>query len=250
MLTRLTLDPAAETYPVWTPDGRRLIYSSARSGPGRLYVQQTDGTGSAQLLVQGEHLASYSMTPDGKKLVARVGYFATSRDLTLVHLDGTPRTEPLLHAAFFEENAEISPDGHWLAYQSNESGQSEIYVRPFPNVDSGRWQVSTPGGEQPVWARNGRELFYIDPKLEVMMSVTVQAGATFSSGTPAKLFDVRPYFISPLGRAFDVSLDGRTFLMIKRPVQADDRLTSQPLPSMTVVLNWSQELNARIPLKK
>lgn len=147
-------------------------------------------------------------------------------------------------------SAEISPDGHWLAYQSNESGHSEIYVRPFPKVESGRWQVSTAGGQQPVWARNGRELFYIDAKLEVMTSVTVQAGVTFSSATPTRLFDVRPYFVSPLGRAYDVSLDGRTFLMIKRPAQSGDGPTSQLLPSMTVVLNWFEELNARVPLKK
>jgi hypothetical protein len=251
MLMRLTLDPASDMYPVWTPDGRRVIFTSGRAEINALYAQQANGTGVAELLVRSpQELTPYSMTPDGKRMVVREGNFATSRDLALVHLDGTPRTEPLLHASFYEENGEISPDGRWLAYQSNESGQSEIYVRPFPNVESGRWQVSTTGGQQPVWARNGRELFYIDPKLEVMTAVAVQAGVTFSSGAPTKGFDVRPYFISTLGRAFDVSLDGRSFLMIRRAAQVGDRLTSQPLPSMTVVLNWFEELNARVPVKK
>lgn len=262
LLTRLTLHPEPDTYPVWTPDGRRIIFTANRGVPGGLFVQSADGTGSAEPLVPGtSNLAGYSMTPDGKTLVAREGLFSVRRDLTLIKLEPTPHTEPLLHASFYEENAEFSPDGRWLAYQTNESGQSEIYVRPFPQIESGRWQVSTGGGRQPMWSRNGRELFYVDMKTQSLMAAAVQATATFASATPVRVLDMRPYFVSPLGRPFDVSLDGKSFLMIKNartaaeasgryiPLVVENGLTSLA-PEMTVVLNWREELAKRVPLGK
>ncbi|MDP3718719.1 MAG: protein kinase [Acidobacteriota bacterium] len=251
VLTRLTLDPAADTYPVWTPDGRRIIFTSARTVPNGLFIQPADGTGSPERLVSGtDPFAGYSMTPDGKTLVAREGLFSARRDLTLIRMAPTPHSEPLLHASFYEENAEFSPDGRWLAYQTNESGQSEIYVRPFPQIESGRWQVSISGGQQAMWSRNGRELFYVDAKTQVLMSAAVQATATFSSAAPVRVIDMRPYFVSPLGRAFDVSLDGQSFLVIKNARStAPDGVTSLA-PEITVVLNWLDELAARVPVTK
>jgi serine/threonine-protein kinase len=248
LLTRLTLHPEPDTYPVWTPDGRRIIFTAAHGVQGELFVQPADGTGSAQPLMPGAaNLAGYSMTPDGQTLVAREGLFSVRRDLTLIKLKPTPHTEPLLHAAFYEENAEFSPDGRWLAYQTNESGQSEIYVRPFPQIESGRWQVSTGGGRQPMWSRNGRELFYVDMKTQSLVVAAVQTTATFGSATPVRVLDMRPYFASPLGRPFDVSVDGKSFLMIKNARTAADGLASL-VPEMTVVLNWREELAARVPL--
>ena len=105
---------------------------------------------------------------------------------------GTPprQTEPLVQTTFAEDNGELSPDGHWLAYQSNESGRYEIFVRPFPTVDAGHWTISTSGGSSPLWARSGTELFYLDGT-GAMTRVPIQTAPTFSAGTPTKLFDTR-----------------------------------------------------------
>jgi serine/threonine-protein kinase len=153
-----------------------------------------------------------------------------------------PQTAPLVQTTFAEDNGEISPDGHWLAYQSNESGQLEISVRPFPNVDRGHWTISTSGGTRPLWARSGKELFYLDGA-NAITSVPIQTAPTFSAGNPTTLFG-RPYFLSggDPGRSYDVSPDSQRFLMIKTTVTGDQTSTS---PSMVVVLNWFEELKAR-----
>ena len=155
---------------------------------------------------------------------------------------GKGRIEPLIHTGFNELNAEISPDGRWLAYQSNESGWLEVYVRPFPKVDSGRWQVSTGGGTRPLWARNGRELFYLDGN-NLLTSVPVQtAGSTFSAGNPTKILNTA-YWVTLSGRTYDASPDGQRFLMIK-DAAATQTSTATPA-SMVVVINWFEELRAR-----
>src|SRR5207237_4740560 len=113
---------------------------------------------------------------------------STGRELRLLRLTGgSGQTEPLGQMTLSANNGELSPDGHWLAYQSDESGQNQIYVRPFPNVDTGRWQISTSGGTKPAWARNGRELFYLD-NANAMTAVPVQTTPPFGAGTPKKLF--------------------------------------------------------------
>jgi serine/threonine protein kinase len=246
-LRRFTFDPGFDGYPVWMPDGRRLIFTSGRSRPQTLYAQQADGTGSAQPLLKGpQDISAYSLTPDGQRLVVREGPLR-AYDLSLAHLAGTPRTEPLLHGSFDESNGEISPDGRWLAYQSNETGQEEVYVRPFPNVDGGRWQVST-GGGQPAWARNGRELFYIDARTQALMAVPIDTRSGFSSGTPARMFDAKPYYSLGVSRSYDVSVDGRRFLMIKNAAAAGAGGSIPSSMTMTVVLNWVEELKARVPV--
>src|SRR5262249_58238080 len=106
--------------------------------------------------------------------------------------------------SFTEDNAEISPDGHWLAYQSNESGVPQVYVRPFPNVDDGKWQVSTTGGAKPAWARNGRELYYVAPNFAFMAVPAMPRGTTFGWENPVKLFDA-PYYFSVANRTYDVA---------------------------------------------
>jgi serine/threonine-protein kinase len=244
-LARLTSDPAVDNFPVWTPDAKRIIFSSARAGPLALYSQAADGTGHVEpLLKHPTPLAPSAMAPDGKQLVVR-DYAAVGYDLSLVHLDGTPRIEPLIHTPFIEDNAAISPDGRWLAYQSNESSQNEIYVRPFPNVEGGRWLVSSGGGQQPVWARNGSELFYIDPNALALMAVAVQTGSSFSSSPATKLFDTQQYYSAP-GRPYDISLDGQKFLMLKLVPSPAEKMAPA---NITVVLNWFAELKARVAPK-
>jgi serine/threonine-protein kinase len=128
-----------------------------------------------------------------------------------------------------------------LAYQSDESGREEIYVRPFPNVTAGKWQVSPSGGMWPLWARNGRGLFY--GSMGALMRVPLTMGATFEAGTPSKLYD-GPYVYGALERAYDVSPDGRRFLMIKESGATD---AAAPSARLTVVQNWLEELKRLVP---
>jgi serine/threonine-protein kinase len=151
--------------------------------------------------------------------------------------------QPLIKTPFIEQNGMISPDGRWLAYESNDTGQFEIYVRPFPDVNAGRWQVSTAGGIQPLWARNSQELFYLSPATD-LMSVTVQRGASWAAAAPVKLFGGRFYAGSawPANAAahtFDVSPDGKRFVMIKPEGGAEPNAAP---PSLNVVQNWLDEV--------
>jgi hypothetical protein len=148
--------------------------------------------------------------------------------------------QPLIETEFDAHNPTISPDGRWIAYQSDESGQFEIYVRPFPAIDSGRWQLSTNGGETPVWSRNGREVFYIASNH--LMTVPVPAGPTFTYDRPTALFDVRPYFQNNgFGQAYDVGPDGR-FVMIRR----EGSPTAELAETIVVVERWLDEVRARL----
>ena len=163
----------------------------------------------------------------------------------MLTLDKDRRVQPLVQTPFTERNGEISPDGRWLAYQSNDSGQSQISVRPFPDVNTGQWQVSTGGGTQPLWARNGQELFYLAPD-GALMSVRVERGTTWTAGTPTKLID-GPYLRRNrkqrhadlrcvAGRQAVPDDQGR-----RRPGQA-----SAPA-SIVVVQNWFEELKRLVP---
>jgi serine/threonine-protein kinase len=162
----------------------------------------------------------------------------------LLPLIGDRRPKPLVPTASTEAFGEVSPDGHWLAYQSNESGQFEIWVTPFPNVSTGKWQVSTGGGRQPLWSRNGQELFY--ESMGALMRVSPTSSSTsFAAGPTSKLFDTQGFFIpGPPGRLYDITPDGRRFLMTKASPAAD-----APLPSarLVVVQHWFEELKARVP---
>jgi serine/threonine-protein kinase len=155
------------------------------------------------------------------------------------------RVEPSAQSLFDGTWAEFSPDGRYLAYTWSESGRSEVYVRPFPQVDRGRWQISTAGGTRPAWARNGRELFYLDAS-NTLTAVPVQtSGSTFSAGKPAKVFDAK--YAQPYpARYYDVSPDGQRFLMIKDSAASDPNATPA---SMVVVLNWTEELKRLVPVR-
>ena len=186
------------------------------------------------------------MSPDGTRvLVNEVGHIGI---LTLAAASNTQRvTQSLIQTTFAERNPDISPDGRWVAYQSNESGSEQVYVRPFPKVDAGRWQVSTGStGTRPLWSRSGRELFYWDVGGSAVMQVAVQtAGAMFSAGNPTKLFDGAPYLAASGLRTYDVSADGQRFLMIKNAESSN----VGGAPSLVVVEHWIEELKARVGTK-
>ena len=224
-LNRLTFSGRAATAPVWTRDGRHVIFGSPRDAPperpdaSNLYRRSADGSGNDERLTTSERQQrTNAMTPDGKYLVLEEQTDAGSYDFMLLSLQGAPRVEPLLQTPFDERNAAISPDGKWLAYESNESGQFQIYVRPFPNVTDGRSQVTDNGGRSPLWSPDGRELFFVSRTS--MMTVPVQVKPTFTSGNPAKLFDARSLvldgrFLGSTMRTFDISPDGQRFLMLQ-----------------------------------
>ena len=187
------------------------------------------------LAIRGGVLAPYGFSPDANRLVFREDRQLTGHDLMLLTMN--PRgVTPLLETRANELNAAISPDGKWLAYQSDESGIPEVYVRPFPDVNSGRWQVSASGGRTPQWRRDGRELFYVGAD-NAMMAVSIEPGTAFASGTPVRLFRGN-YFLggaNSIGRTYDVSPDGRRFLMIKPDAGSS--------PAIAVVQHWFEELN-------
>jgi serine/threonine-protein kinase len=241
-LTRLTLESSQEQYGVWTPDGRRVIYASSMAGPANLYWQNSDGTGRAERLTTSLNPQfPQTVSPDGTTLVFREQVTSSNSDLMMVTLQGERRPKPLMATSFNEVNAELSPDGKWLAYQSDESGRDEIYVRPFPNIGEGRWQLSTNGGTRPLWSRDGKELFYVSRTLN-LMTIPVQASTGFSASSPTKVVDAQLVETGP-GRMYDVSTDGRRFLIIKPSASANAKTAP---PSITLVQNWVDELTRRV----
>jgi serine/threonine-protein kinase len=240
-LTRLTFDPAADTYPVWTPDGRRIVFESRRA-PAGLYSRAADGTGGVELLVEDQQrLSPQSMTHDGKWLIGRRTVEGRGHDLMAVGMDGGTESRVLIGSDFNERNGEISPDGRWLAYQSNESGRYEIYVRPFPAVEEGRWQISTDGGFAPLWSRDGSELFYRFGAGAVL-TVRVDTNDGFRPGSPEQLIQL-PYSNSGVGRNYDVSPDGQRFLMITQAGNAERSEGNE----VVLVQNWFEELKRLVP---
>jgi tRNA A-37 threonylcarbamoyl transferase component Bud32 len=242
-LTRLTFDPTIDRYPVWTPDSKRIIFASDKGDGTNLYWQTADNTGTVERLTESSNVQfPDSISPDGVHLIFEER--RPSPDLMALTLDKNRKAEPVVQSQMYaERNGEISPDGRWLAYQSDESKQPEIYVRPYPDVNSGKWQVSTTGGTQPLWARNGQELFYValDGSL---MRAPIERGVAWRSGTPTRLFEnTYAWTIAGLvGRSYDISLDGRRFLAIKSPSAQADAPTN-----LVVVQNWFEELKRRVP---
>ena len=250
--TRLTFEAGGESYPVWLPDGRSIIYASAREGVQNLYRRAADGTGvEERLTTSANSQRPTSFSPDGKHLVFEENTPKTSWDVGLLALDGQMRTTYPIQLQFDERNPEISPDGRWLAYESNESGQAQVYVRPFPAGDA-LYQISRDGGRTPAWAPNGRELFFAEGNS--LMAVSVGSTDNFTHGNPAKLFEGMSLVFDARTansgasasagayRMYDISPDGKRFLMAR---EVTNHAASIPA-SMVVVLNWFEELKAKV----
>ena len=246
-MSRLAVDPGSDQIPVWWPDGQRVLFESHRDGPGMVYSRAADGNGPVTLVHESPaHQLPTSVSADGRQLVAEeVGREGSGgSDLALISLDGESRTAPLIRTPFNERQAKLSPDGRWLAYYSDESGQAEVYVRPFPGVNADRWQVSVGGGTQPIWHPNRLEMFYWNPAERAVMAVPFSAGLEFSAGIPERLFQ-GPYDLeNPARRTYDVAPDGERFLMIKN----DSAAAELADPSQIVlVTNWLTELKRLVP---
>ena len=166
--------------------------------------------------------------------------FGDDSDLGILAMDRERTSTLVLQSEFIELNAAISPDGRLIAYQSDESGQFEVYVRPFPDVDTGRWQVSSAGGRSPLWNPDGQELFYVGP--QEVMAVSFDSDPTFTVRAVTQLFDIASYGLgNPFQRRIAVAPDGQRFLLLKMGGQG-----AAP-PQITVVLNWFEELQRLVP---
>jgi WD40 repeat protein len=237
-LTRLTFTGDNDA-PLWSPDGKRVAFYSARAQNPGLYWVPAGGSQPAELLTpMTSNGAPTSFSPDGKFLAFVQWGSQTAADIWVLPLQGEKKPRPFAQERFNEGWASFSPDGRWLAYMSDESGQDEIYVRPFPGP-GGKWQVSSGGGNYPAWARGGGELFYAHG--EILMTVPVETRPTFSAGTPQVLFEKGPLLgsltagLGPfLSKPYEVAPDGQRFLVVKHSVSG--------LTQIIVVLNWFEEL--------
>ena len=199
-LTRFIDASEANRFGIWTPDGNRIIFSSTRDGSRYLYWRAADGTGTVERLTESPNTHwPNSVAPDRSRLVFWEVVDGNS-DLHVLTLDDEHRVEPLIVTEFNERNGEISPDGRWLAYESDASGQRGIYVQPFPDVDTGRWPISTTGGTRPVWGPEGRELFYLTEA--GVMGVTIDTSADFQASAPTLVIE-GSYYGPPTPRGQD-----------------------------------------------
>jgi protein kinase-like protein/WD40 repeat protein len=247
-LSRLTTDSAADTRPLWTPDGQRIVFSSARAGYPEIFWRPADGTGSDQrLLTRAKELIDLranSWSSDGKQLLfgevfpnlkCAIGQFAIERPSDV---------KVLVTSEFCNDHPTVSPDGRWMAYQSNVSGRYEIYVERNPELGS-RQQISTAGGQRPIWSRNGRELFFSDLGYRQILTVPVQSGATLVAGRPQVLFDAAAVGTGIGGaRPYDVAPDGR-FLIIRSG--ASEESSGAPA-NLVLVQHWTEELKRLVPV--
>jgi len=240
-LSRLTFAGTSNQAPVWAPDGKRLAFQSNRDGPLNIFSQLADGSGGLERLTTSESSPSpNSWSSDGQLLAFVEINPTTVVDVWVLRLSDR-KAQPFLQTAFNETAPSFSPDGHWMAYISDESGHFEVYVQPYPGP-GGKWQISTEGGTEPVWNSNGRELFYRSGRR--MMAVEIATKPGFTAGKPRVLFEGE-YLPTPgTFPNYDVSPDGQRFLMIK-PSEAGDAPEQ-----INVVLNWFEELKRHAPPAK
>jgi eukaryotic-like serine/threonine-protein kinase len=229
--TRLTFDPGTDQTPIWSPDGKQILFSGNQGLSSQIYLKNADGSGSEEEVAElGAGVFNpWDWSRDGKYIL-----FGKGNELWYI---SRPEhvTKPLLQAKWTVRNAQFSPDGRWMAYASNETGSMEIYVSSFPS-GNGKWQVSSGGGQEPKWRQDGKELFYLSADGK-MMAVTVTTGTSFKAGSPVALFQThRRQPVSFLDVfSYDVSGDGQKFLIATKVDQAN----AAPL---SVLLNWASEM--------
>src|SRR5205807_4912582 len=184
----LTSDPAADRYPIWSPDGTRIAWSSYREGSFQINQKLASGVGQEELLLKSEiptHPTSWSA--DGRFILYTGVAPKTNNDVWVLPLAGDRQPFLFLQTPFTEASASFSPDGRWIAYQSDDQGLSEVYVQTFPASGS-KWQISTDTGAFPIWRKDGKELFYVTQG--ALMAVEVKPGNSFEAGVPKMLFDL------------------------------------------------------------
>jgi len=234
---------------VWTPDGQRVTFDLVNTGVPNIYWQPVDGSSPIEQLTRGECFQwPGSWTPDGETLafVEDHADMETGYDIQLLHIRDRKVT-PFLNSRFDEKYPEISPDGRWIAYTSDESGRDEVYVQPFPGP-GGKWQISNEAGDEPLWSRDGRELFYrqsYHQRDNQAFVVDVQTGPVFSASKPRLLFTAQGYSGMGPVRTWDISPDGRRFLVVKM-----EERKSRPVTELVLVQNWFEEIKRLVPTGK
>jgi eukaryotic-like serine/threonine-protein kinase len=230
LTTRMTFDPALDYDPIWSPDGKQIMFGSSRQSGWRLYLKNSDGSGSEQKVVEIEsglwQVIPFDWSHDGKNVVFR-------NAAELWHLSLPERiARPIFQNKWTARNAQFSPDGRWLAYDSNETGGWEVYVSPFPSMN-GKWQISPTGGQEPRWRGDGKEFFYLSPDGK-MMAVPVSSAPSFEAGSPSELFLThrRPPLGSTDVSSYDVTSDGKKFLI---NTKVDTGKAAPP----SILLNWN-----------
>ncbi len=236
---------------IWTLDGKRLIFNSNQNvasqdpSTGHLFSMPVDGSSQAvQLETSSYYPTPTSLSPDGLVAYVDLTYGPSRTDIWVLPLEGEPEPKPVLATQYEERNAIFSPNGRWIALTSNRSGQAEVYVKPYPG-QGGLVQISTDGGLEPMWARNGKELFYRNG--EEMMVVSVQTeGPTFKAGTPRVLFEGSyRYGYTDMTSNYDVTADGQRFVMV---TEAPGTGSLEDLPGQIhVILNSAEELKRLVP---
>jgi len=239
-LTKLTFE-GNNLNPVWTPNGQRVLYAGGGL-PLPLRSRRADGTGAVDTLFMSQRgIYSVVLTPDSNTFLLRLTTAPTA-DIALWHR-GDTATVPLVASPVFGENSPaLSPDGRWLAYSSNESGRNEVYVRPYPNVDAGRWQVSQAGGDSPHWSHTGRELFYQNGA-KALVAVAVVPGVTFTLGAQVTLFTTSGFAGAPPNFLYyDVAPGDQRFVLFRKATENGD-VKVDPLVH---IVNWGVEVRAKL----
>jgi eukaryotic-like serine/threonine-protein kinase len=237
-LTRLTFE-GINTRAWWTADGVSVMYVSQKPGGNAdIRIRRADGAGAEATLIDlTRPVWGIIATSDSGQYIVRSG--APGRDIGLARVGDTTFTPLIATVAYDEVAPALSPDGRWLAYVSNESGRNEIYVRPFPSVDAGRWQVSRSGGSEPLWSRDGRELFYRDGQ-GGFVAAAMAPGTAFTIGEQRVLFPTRGLAASVFHRSYDVTPDGQRFIF-SRPVGEQ---VTESQPPVVYVENWLREISS------
>ena len=245
--TRLTTDPARDYAPLWTLDGERVVFASSREGLVALFQKLADTPGPAERVMTASDgsaiIQPTSWAAEGQTLL----YWEAGRSpptVGVVSLEEDRGTGLLLNSAFAEAAPAVSPDGVWIAYQSNETGQAEVYVQRFPML-GGKRTISTAGGRQPLWSPDGSELFYRAPD-GMMVVAVLDTEPVFRAGSPAVLFETQYYFDRSL-RTYDLHPDGQRFLMVKADALTEDSGTSSS-PQIVLIENWFDELKRLVPV--
>jgi Tol biopolymer transport system component len=235
ILTPFTVE-GGNSRAIWTPDGKRLIFGSGQGdNVANLFWMPIDGSVEVKQLTTGENIQfPTSWSPDGLVAYVKLNFQTGGADIRVLPFEGEREPETVLATQYNERNAVFSPNGRWLAYTSDRSGQTEVYVKPYPG-QGGIVPISTDGGLEPVWAHSGKELFYRTG--DQMMVVSVQADTTLKVEKPRLLFEGSyRYNFTGVTSNYDVTADGQQFVMVKEE-------TSQ----LIVVLNWFEELKRLVP---